>query len=167
MCQRGRGKAPLVPRSAFPRLLHKTLCDFRMNQYLKAPISNGNPKEQALIRRWWHEKQNKKGALIWEYHLEGKYADAIWIPYSSESGVDYPGKGTAKKFPITGVEIVLCEAKLELTPEVVGQALVYTQFAKHAGASVLETILFCEKGGESMLRAANELGLNSEIAPLD
>jgi len=137
-----------------------------MNDYLQEPISNGNPKEQALIRKWWHEKQNRKGALIWEYYLEGKYADAIWIPGSAETGADFPGKSTSEKFPLDGVEIILCEAKLDLTPEVVGQALVYTNFAKAAGAIVLKTIVFCENGSDSMRRAAVELGLNLEIEPL-
>jgi len=137
-----------------------------MSNYLQEPISNGNPKEQALIRRWWHEKQGLKGTLIWEYYLEGKYADAILIPGATESGADYPGKSTSERFPLKGVEIILCEAKLDLTPEVVGQALVYTNFAKAAGAKVLGTIVFCEKGSDSMRRAAIELGLNLEIGPL-
>jgi hypothetical protein len=135
-----------------------------MTGYLQDPISNGNPKEQALIRRWWHEKQNRIGALVWEYYLEGKYADAIWFPHSNESGIDFPGKGTSEKFPLDGMEIILCEAKLDLTPEVVGQALVYTNFAKAAGAKVIDTIVFCEKGSESMMRVATELGLGLEIS---
>ena len=35
----------------------------------------------------------------------------------------------------------LCEAKLDLTPELIGQALVYKQFTIHAGAIIKECVV--------------------------
>ena len=58
------------------------------------------------------------------------------------------------------------QAKLELTPELVGQALVYRQFALYAGALVRETLVFAEKGSASMRRAALDLGLTVVVEPL-
>ena len=137
-----------------------------MNNYLQKAISNGNPKEQALIRRWWYEQHNSKGQIIWEYHLEGKYADAIWIPKSDVNGIEVPGIETNKTFPLKNQEIVMCEAKMTLTPEVIGQAIVYTQMAKFAGAIVKETIVFSEHGSDAMCRTAKELGLLVVLCPL-
>ena len=137
-----------------------------MTGFLQPPISNGNPREQALIRRWWEEKKSKEGSLVWEYYLEGKYADAILFPNSRFSGSNFPGVDTANRFPLSGQDVILCEAKIDLTPEVVGQALIYAEFVKSAGANILETVIFCETGGDSMKRAAGNLGLSLEIAEL-
>jgi len=136
-----------------------------MNEYLIAPISNGNPREQALIRRWWHEEHEAKGLLVWEYYLEGRYLDAVWFPSSAESGVESDGKQTSARHPLSGQEVVLCEAKLGLTPELIGQALVYRQFALHAGADIKECLVFSEMAGGSMLNAATELGLRPIVYP--
>ena len=138
-----------------------------MSNYLQDSVSNGNPPEQALIRRWWHEEHNAQGALVWEYHLEGKYADAVWFPDESESKGEHPGKQTARNFPLTDQEVVMCEAKSDLTPEVIGQALVYTFFAKRAGARVAETVVFTETGGQAMREAASGLGLTLVVQPLE
>ncbi|MCH8806884.1 MAG: hypothetical protein IH986_12445 [Planctomycetes bacterium] len=137
-----------------------------MRDYLREPVSNGNPREQALIRRWWHETHAAKGLLVWEYHLEGRYADAIWFPDVDEAGAEKPGKDATKLYPIRGQRIVLCEAKLSLNPEVVGQALIYAQFAEDAGAEVSDIAVFCESGSDSLRRTARELGLTLVIGPL-
>ena len=138
-----------------------------MPTYLQDSVSNGIAREQALIRRWWHEQHSAQGVLVWEYYLEGKYADAIWFPNTSESGVERPGKQTARSSPLADQEVVMCEAKADLTPEVVGQALVYTFFAKRAGARVAETLVFTETGGQAMREAASGLGLTLVVQPLD
>ncbi len=134
--------------------------------HLQPAVSNGNPKEQALIRRWWHTKNNAKGKLVWEYYLEGKFADAVWFFESLEHGVEKPGANTSKLHPLENENVIMCEAKMELTPEVIGQALVYTQFAKNAGANVIRTIVFCQNSSESMIKAATALGLETVIESL-
>ena len=137
-----------------------------MSEFLLDPISNGNPREQALIRRWWHEQHDARGMIVWEYRLQGKWADAIWFPDEGVQAIEKPGRNTADLFPLKDRHIVLCEAKLELNPEVVGQALVYRQFALHAGADVENTFVFCESGSDSMKVAATELGLSLVIQHL-
>ena len=128
--------------------------------YLRAKVSNGNADEQALIRRWWHEQHNAQGCLVWEYHLDPLYADAIWFPESSEHGVEHKGQKVAARFPIKDVVVVLCEAKAEkLTPALIGQALVHDFFARRAGARVRQTIIFAEIGTLDMTAAATDLGL--------
>lgn len=135
------------------------------SEFLRDPVSNGSPEEQALIRRWWHKEHGAGGRVVWEYHFEGRYADAIWFP-DADGSSEEEGKEAPKRFPLAENEIVLCEAKLELTPELVGQALVYRQFALYAGALVRETVVFAETGSESMRRAALDLGLTVVIEPL-
>jgi len=137
-----------------------------MRDFLRKPVSNGNPREQALIRRWWYEEHGARGRLVWEYYLEGKYADAMWFPKEETQGEEQPGTNASDKYPLNGMRVVLCEAKLKLTPEVVGQALVYTRFALHAGANVERTIVFCESGDSPMQRAATELNLDLVIREL-
>ena len=137
-----------------------------MPQYLREAVSNGNPREQGLIRRWWHESHGARGRLVFEYHFEGRYADAVWFPTAECRGVEESGQSAASRFPVEGAEVILCEAKLELNPEVVGQALVYRSFAIEAGATVRETVIFCESGSDPMRRAAARLGLTLVIAPL-
>ena len=127
--------------------------------YLHDRVSNGNVREQALIRRWWHEQHKAKGCLVWEFHLYGLYADAIWFPESLEHG-EYAGQKVATRFPLKGVVIVLCEAKKdELKPALIGQALVHASFARRAGARVRQTIIFAETGSLQMKTAATDLGL--------
>lgn len=135
------------------------------NRFLKTPISNGNPVEQALIRRWWVEEMQSRGRLVFEFHLEGKYADAIWFPDAESELGEQDGKLAPARFPIAGEKIVLCEAKRALTPEVIGQALVYRAFATWSKAEVVETIVFAETASDSMRRAAAQLGLSVVVEP--
>ena len=137
-----------------------------METYLKDSISNGNKIEQALIRKWWHEKHNAKGTIVWEYYLEGRYQDAIWLPHTIQSGIEENGQEAPKRHPLKDQEVILCEAKLTLTPELIGQALVYKQFALHAGAIVKECVIFSETANDSMIKAARELGLSPVVDTL-
>jgi len=130
--------------------------------YFQSAVSNGNPYEQALIRRWWAEDQEMKGELVWEYHIDGYYIDAVWFPDSANSGVENPGVNTNGYFPIKDQKIVICEAKLRLTPELVGQALVYTELARRAGAKVEKTVVFCDEVSPRIASVAAELGLEVE-----
>lgn len=127
--------------------------------YLLPSVSNGNPSEQAMIRRWWHEQNQARGRLVWEYYLEGFYVDAIWFPDATGQEVEEPGKKTGRLFPLNGERIVLCEAKTTLNPELVGQALVYSEFARRAGATVLDTVVFAELALPQMKDVARALGL--------
>ena len=63
--------------------------------------------------------------------------------------------------------MVLCEAKLKLTPELIGQALVYAWYAAQAGASVKETMVFAQLDPYSRQKAAEALGLTVVIYPRD
>ena len=130
-----------------------------MNKYLRDSVSNGHPEEQALIRAWWQEVKQGQGRLVWEYHLEGRYAAAIWFPNSVEDGVEESGKEAGTRFPLSNQDVVLCEAKMVLSPELVGQALVYTEFARRAGAKLRETIIFAYSADQSMREAAIAFGL--------
>jgi len=132
-----------------------------VNDYTRDAISNGNPVEQALIRRWWHEQHAARGVIVWEYYLEGRYLDAVWFPDEDSVGLEHPGVQAQSRFPLAGKQVVLCEAKLKLTPELVGQALVYQRFANHAGARIKEVVIFSMETDESIVRAAKELGLVS------
>lgn len=134
-----------------------------MDYYLKEPISNGNPREQALIRKWWHEKMGAKGTLVWEYCLEDRYLDAVLFLNNANSSIEAPGKNVAVLHPIKDETVILCEAKENLNPELIGQAIVYKQLALHAGAIVAEVIIFSERASESMYRVAKELGLTTEV----
>lgn len=100
-----------------------------------------------------------EGRLIWEYHLEGRFADAVWFPESTKDGVEETGKESNKRFPLTGKKVFLCEAKMDLSPELVGQALVYSEFARRAGAELVETLVFAYSTDQSMLEAAEAYGL--------
>lgn len=130
-----------------------------MVEYMKAAISNGNPAEQALIRRWWHEVENAEGRLVWEYYLDGRYVDAIWFPDDPKDSVESDGKDAPGRFSLRNKKIILCEAKLELTPELIGQALVYSTFALNAHGKLGRTVVFAETGSDAMRRAAKQLGL--------
>jgi len=127
--------------------------------YVRQAISNGQPREQALIRRWWHEVHAARGCLVWEYYLGNCYVDAMWFPEASETGREIPGADASKNFPIQGPPVVLCEAKLRLTPELIGQALLYQVLAERAGAKVRATIVFAETARPDFASAAEQLGL--------
>ena len=88
--------------------------------YLRKAVSNGRPREQALIRRWWYEKHAAQGRIVWEYFLERKYADASWFAGFEGTQVEENGLKAPERFPLAGQEVVLCEAKPNLTHEVVG-----------------------------------------------
>jgi len=122
-------------------------------------VSNGIPGEQALIRRWWHEQHDAHGRIVWEYHLEGFYADALWLPDEPGRDQESPGKNTAHLYPLADRRVVLCGAKLRLTPELVGQALVYAALIRETGAILAETIIFCATGSPRMQEVARSLGL--------
>ena len=137
-----------------------------MGAYRRDAISNGIPEEQELIRRWWHEECGAKGKLVWEYYLEGSYADAFWFFEDESIGSENAGIATAKLHPIADKNVVLCEAKSGLNPEVIGQAIVYERLARSAGANVARVIVFCQSGSEPMQRVAKELGLEVVIHQL-
>jgi hypothetical protein len=128
--------------------------------FLKPPVCNGHPKEQALIRRWWHEEHAARGRLVWEYFLGDCYADAVWFPEAKVRGEECPGTTANRKYPIRGMTVVVCEAKLRLTPELIGQALVYAVLVRSAGANLKSTVVFAEMGAPSMKAAAEQLGLH-------
>jgi hypothetical protein len=134
-----------------------------MNEFLCSPVSNGNPREQALIRRWWREKRAGEGTLVWEYCLEGLYADAILFLGPLATKGEQPGQKTASRFPLAGQEIVLCEAKISLTPELIGQALVYRWYAEQAGAVVNDVVVFAESDQQNRRPAAEALRLHVVI----
>src|SRR5678815_2735548 len=97
-----------------------------LNPYARPAICNGNPHEQALIRRWWHEEHNGKGRLVWEFPLSGCWVDAIWFPEAPCSGAEEFGLRLPTRFPLKGQSIVICEAKhRRVNPSLIGQALVY------------------------------------------
>src|SRR5688572_19365679 len=98
--------------------------------------------EQALIRRWWTEANSARGCIVWEYYLGDCYADAVWFPDGDPGGAEYPGTSATSRFPIAGASIVLCEAKLRFTPELIGQGLVYRHLAANAGARLQSVVLF-------------------------
>jgi hypothetical protein len=104
--------------------------------------------------------------MVWEYTLENRSVDAIWFPSVPSVGEEHNGKAAARRHPLKGVEVVLCEAKAAaLTPELVGQALVYRQFVLRAGAIVRDTVVFAPKADDAMRRAAAELGLTLVVTP--
>ena len=127
--------------------------------YLRASVSNGHPHEQALIRRWWHETHGARGRLVWEYYLGDCYLDAMWFPDANDRGTELPGIGAPTNYPIASVPVVLCEAKLRLTPELIGQALVYGSFARRAGENVQSIVIFAETARPAFVTAAEYLGL--------
>jgi hypothetical protein len=137
-----------------------------MASYFEKPVCNGNAREQSQIRRWWNEQHNAAGLLVWEYHLEGYYVDAIWFPELNCRSVEEPGTGSRFRFPIKDMKIVLCEAKRCLNPALIGQAIVYTELAMRAGASVQETVVFAESARMPTIEIAQKLGLKTVIHPI-
>lgn len=133
--------------------------------YLRPPISNGHPEEQALIRRWWHEVHGARGQMVWEYYLGDCYLDGMWFPDAPTTAVEHPGTGAASRFPIASTRVVICEAKLRLTPELVGQALIYGSFARRAGAAVESIVIFAQTAKPAFVVAAKELGLEVVLPP--
>jgi hypothetical protein len=127
--------------------------------FVRPPVCNGHPIEQALIRRWWHQVHGARGRIVWEYFLDECYADAMWFPDAEGVGEEFPGTRASKRFPLRGEAVVLCEAKLRLIPELIGQALVYAMLARSAGADVRSTVVFAERASKPMVAAASALGL--------
>lgn len=137
-----------------------------MSDYLRPSVSNGNPIEQALIRRWWHENCQGHGLLVWEYYVNGIYIDAILFPDSEQTG-EAPGKNTNRLYPISGNEIVLLEAKAgRLSHGLIGQALVYKVLVEEAGAIIRDVCILAQDGNEYMTGAAGKLGLSVDVRPL-
>jgi len=54
--------------------------------------------------------------------LEGRYADAVFFPSTPGSNVEHDGLDSARRFPLKGAEVILCEAKRELSPDKAMQA---------------------------------------------
>ena len=96
---------------------------------------------------------------MWEYYLRGCYLDAVWFPDTAGSGEEYAGTNAASKYPISGRDVILCEAKIRLTPELIGQAVVYNSFAHREGARVRFVAIFAETGSDHLRIAADDLGL--------
>ena len=132
------------------------------NPYRKAPISNGNPDEQALIRKWWQEKCDGKGVLVWEYYVDPYYIDALWFKDNPNHGREYPGRNGRIQFPVSGEHVVLCEAKLSFNPELIGQALTYSFLLMRAGAKVERTVIFTEQSNSILEDVAQKYGLEVE-----
>jgi hypothetical protein len=99
--------------------------------------------------------------------MEGRYADAIVFCDDEVPSREIGGVGNPGRFPLDGSKIIVCEAKSELTPELIGQALVYARFATRAGAQVKDTIVFAERGSKSMQQVAVELRLSVVIRALE
>ena len=131
-----------------------------LNEYLRDSISNGNVREQANIRKWWVEAAHSSGLLAWEYPLDGYHVDAIWFPKHEISGETSKGRGARTSYPISGHQIVICEAKSSLSPTLVGQAVVYKALATKAGAKVIQVNLFVEKASEKMIQLVADLGFH-------
>ena len=138
-----------------------------MDEYLQPSVSNGRPDEQAWIRRWWHEQHNARGRIVWEYHLDGFHADAIWFQDAPLHGAEEPGKDSARLFPLGGERIVLCEARAALTLRLVGQALVYSELARRAGAELESTVVLSESGRPQIQEVPCSLGLTVVVSPLE
>ena len=133
--------------------------------FLRKSVTNGNPHEQALIRRWWHEHHHAGGRLVWEYPLCGRWVDAIWFPDAPDNAIEQSGLKLPSRFPITGTRVVLCEAKhLQVTPALIGQALVYAAFARRAGAIIERTVIFADAAAPDLYAAAVDLGLEVVVS---
>lgn len=156
-------RSPEGPQSARGR---NRLTVMPASDYLRRSISNGSRYEQALIRRWWHETHEARGRMVWEYYLEGCYVDAVWFPDAVGVGVEIAGRNASRLFPLRDSPVVLCEAKRRLTPELVGQALVYDVFARRAGGQVRSVVIFAEAGSPSMKSAAEKLWLEVVLNPV-
>ena len=71
-----------------------------------------------------------------EYCLNGLFARRGLASCPDCVAVEEPGQRSAVPFPLRDAHVVLREAKLKLTPELIGQALVWWA-AKRAGADVV------------------------------
>jgi hypothetical protein len=137
-----------------------------MSKYLQPSKSNGIQVEQALIRRWWHENHQGRGLLVWEYHVEGHFIDAVWFTNSTKSEEVY-GKGISKLNPLLGNEIVLLEAKEKsLSYELIVQALVYRVLAERSGGEIRDVCILAQYSDAKTEFAARTLGLSVDVRPL-
>jgi hypothetical protein len=134
-------------------------------RFLREPISNGNPTEQALIREWWHTAERARGRVVWEYRLFNWFADAVWFPDEPLDGEECPGLANTVMYPLKGRTIVLCESKLNFNPELIGQALVYRSLAIRLGANVKSVVVIASKGDDLLSKVATDLGLTVVIRP--
>jgi hypothetical protein len=132
--------------------------------YRLPSVSNGNPIEQELIRRWWHESMKAAGQLVWEYYLEGMYADAVLFLDRTPEGVEQPGRLVAERFPLRGQRVILCEAKVPaLTPELIGQAVAYRSVLLSQGARLEAVNIFSITASRRMIIVAREMGLTPNV----
>lgn len=134
--------------------------------YLMPSVSNGIPAEQAMIRRHWREQLGGVGVLVWEYHLDGYYADAVVFTELGPAGSEERGVDTSGRYPLVGASVITLEAKERLTPELIGQALVYNAIAESHGARVTSKIICAAKGTEQMSEIARGLGLTPIVRGL-
>jgi hypothetical protein len=89
------------------------------------------------------------------------WVDAVWFPYVDGSAVEDSGVNLTSRFPIAGERIVLCEAKhREVTPGLIGQALMYGAVARRVGAVVERTVIFADSGAPDICPAGGDLGLD-------
>lgn len=136
------------------------------SQYLLPPVSNGVPSEQALIRRHWREQLGGVGVLVWEYYLDGFFADAVLFTERLPAGVEEAGADAPRRFPLGGANVIMLEAKDKLTPELIGQALVYGAIAESHGATVMSRVVCAAKGAEQVSTIARTLGLTPIVRGL-
>ena len=129
------------------------------NHFLRAAISNGHPHEQAVIRRWWHETHGARGRIVWEYYLKNAWPDAVWFADDECVGIEESGRRASILFPLRDANVVLCEAKMQLTSQLIGQAIVYSWALKRAGAHVREIVIFAESDPRAIRGAAESVGL--------
>ena len=64
------------------------------------------------------------------------YIDAVWIKDNSNHNKEFSGRKTRARFPVSGEHVVVCEAKMKLNPELIGQALTHSFLLERAGATV-------------------------------
>ena len=82
----------------------------------------------------------------------------MWFPNDECVGVEETGQRASVLFPVRGADVVLCEAKMELTSQLIGQAAVYSWVLKRAGANVRETVVFAQADPRAIRGAAESLG---------
>lgn len=136
-------------------------------RYIKPSVSNGKVEEQALIRRWWHERHQAHGILVWEYYLEPCFIDAVWFPHEPGTGIEKTGQMAPRRYPIHGNRIVLLEAKKTLRSDLLGQALTHGWLAKRSGAIVESSVVLAEVGHPSFIQFGKELGFEVVVKPLE
>ena len=135
--------------------------------WIREAVSNGNPKEQAAIRRWWKKEKAGRGHLQWEFTLAGNWsADALWFPESGQNGEELKGLGSSS-LDLRGCPVSLLEAKRCFTPELLGQAVCYREFLIDTGAVIRGTWIFTEEEVFPLRRVAERHGIDVVVCPLE